>query len=106
MSANDRGTIKWTSLMLPEHVKMLNDIWQEDNRKEKPILDEQQKIEINGMLQLALKDNLTVAVTYYDDYDHHTVKSKLLSFDVLSKKLKFANGMEIILEAIIEADIL
>lgn len=88
--------------MLPEHVKMLNEMWQEDNRKEKPILDEQQKVEINGMLQLGLKDDLTVAVTYYDNYDHHTVEGKLLSCDALGRRLKFVNGMEVMLGAIVK----
>ncbi|GIP64468.1 hypothetical protein J32TS6_30230 [Virgibacillus pantothenticus] len=39
---NDRVTIKWTSIMLPEHVEMLEEVWKEQEYKEKPILDEQQ----------------------------------------------------------------
>jgi len=36
----DRGTKKWTSIMLPEHAKMLEHIWKESEHKDKPILDE------------------------------------------------------------------
>lgn len=36
----DRGTIKWTAMMLPEHVQMLRD-WQSQERSDKrPCLDE------------------------------------------------------------------
>ncbi|WP_419893407.1 YolD-like family protein [Oceanobacillus kimchii] len=42
MSVNDRGTIKWTAMMLPEHAELLNQLKEKKNRKQKPILDEQQ----------------------------------------------------------------
>jgi len=35
----DRGTMKWASLMLPEHVKLLQHIWREDIKVNKPELD-------------------------------------------------------------------
>ncbi|HSP21621.1 MAG TPA: YolD-like family protein [Planococcus sp. (in: firmicutes)] len=36
----DRGTIKWTAMMLPEHIQMLRD-WQSQERSDKrPCLDE------------------------------------------------------------------
>ncbi|SDJ68530.1 YolD-like family protein [Sediminibacillus albus] len=39
---NERGTIKWTSLMLPEHVEMLRSLWAEDEKQSKPIIDDQE----------------------------------------------------------------
>ncbi|GGD12787.1 YolD-like family protein [Pontibacillus salipaludis] len=56
----DRGTIKWTSLMLPEHVEMLKEVWKEDERVEKGMLAEDQAVEIDFKLQRALTDSLTV----------------------------------------------
>lgn len=38
----DRGTMKWASLMLPEHVKLLQHIWREDIKVNKPELDGQE----------------------------------------------------------------
>ena len=35
----DRGTIKWTSLMLPEHVERLKNMWSETEKTAKPLLD-------------------------------------------------------------------
>ena len=107
MDVNDRGTKKWTAMMMPEHIKMINDLWSEDDRKEKPILDEQQKVEIDLKLQLAIKDDLTVEVEYYGDYDYHTEKGKLLIVDSLNRRLRFDDKeTEIQLDDIIDVNIL
>lgn len=73
----DRGTKKWTSIMLPEHAKMLEHIWSESEHKDKPILDEQQKIENDLMLQRAIHDDLIVEIKYFNDHDFHTHKGKV-----------------------------
>ncbi|MFA1820537.1 YolD-like family protein [Virgibacillus oceani] len=79
---NDRGSIKWTSLMMPEHVEMLNQMWAEDDKKEKPILDEQQIEENSIKLQLAIHNSLTLKIKYYKDHNFRTVKGKLKSIIV------------------------
>ncbi|MBR3118957.1 MULTISPECIES: YolD-like family protein [Oceanobacillus] len=76
---HDRGSKKWTALMLPEHIEMLKALQIEYNYKEKPILDEQQVEENAIKLQLAIHDNLTIEVKYYKMHDYHKVKGKLLS---------------------------
>ncbi|GGF15217.1 hypothetical protein GCM10010954_12290 [Halobacillus andaensis] len=38
-NTSDRGKIKWTSLMLPEHVEMVKETYKEQNKVEKPLLD-------------------------------------------------------------------
>lgn len=74
----DRGSIKWTSLMLPEHVEMIRNLWKEDERVEKGIVDEQKAVEIDFLLQRALTDDLTVRVKIHNgfDYDELTLKMK------------------------------
>ncbi len=72
----DRGAIKWTSLMLPEHVQALKQLYDQQNHKPKPILDEQKIEEIEFALQFACKDDLSISVTYYKDYDFKTVQGK------------------------------
>ncbi|GAQ18532.1 YolD-like protein [Oceanobacillus picturae] len=88
MSVNDRGTIKWTSLMMPEHVEILKEIHEQQEWKEKPFISEFQKEEINLALQLALKDDLTIELEYFKNHDYHKVKGKLLSVDVLNQYVK------------------
>src|SRR5690625_7696100 len=64
MQVQDRGTKKWVSLMLPEHVDMLKEVFLE--YKEKPVLDEQQMIEIDQKLKFALETDEVIEMTYYE----------------------------------------
>lgn len=63
----DRGNIKWTSLMLPEHVEKLKEMWREMEKMDKPILDEQALEEMNGQLLQAKKFCLPVLLKIYKD---------------------------------------
>lgn len=87
----DRGTKKWTSLMMPEHVEMLNQAFAEQEYKEMPILDEQQVIENNILLQDALKNDLKISVKYFADHNYHFEEGYLLHVDVLNKKIYMEN---------------
>lgn len=78
----DRGTKKWTSLMMPEHIKMLEDIWEEDKEVKKPILSEDQKEEIQRTLQEALEQSLEVIVCYYHNKRIHNTPYSPFSGDV------------------------
>ncbi|MED1749275.1 hypothetical protein [Bacillus zhangzhouensis] len=40
----DRGAIKWTAMMLPEHVARLKHDLAETKKTDKPIIDEQQNV--------------------------------------------------------------
>ncbi|WP_330948912.1 YolD-like family protein [Virgibacillus sp. MG-45] len=60
--------------MLPEHVQALNKLFEEQDHKQKPILDDQQFIEIDAKLRQAKKNNITVEIEYFADHDYHRVK--------------------------------
>lgn len=79
MKVCDRGTKKWVSLMLPEHVEMLEHVFVE--YKKKPVLDEQQMEEIDQTLKYALKTNVDIEMTYYNDGDYMTVRGRLAQID-------------------------
>ncbi|MCM3741491.1 YolD-like family protein [Oceanobacillus luteolus] len=96
---NDRGTIKWTSMMLPEHANMLKEMWSQKEWKEKPMLDEQLITEMNLKLQFALKDDLTIEIEYFKDHDYHKIKGKLLGVNPLLNYIKIED-MELPLDAI------
>ncbi|MFD2045998.1 YolD-like family protein [Ornithinibacillus salinisoli] len=82
---HDRGSIKWTSMMIPEHVKMLQEIRERQNYKQKPVISDYQKEEINIHLQMAIHNDLTIELEYFKDHDYHKIKGKLLSVDVLNQ---------------------
>lgn len=58
----DRGSIKWTSLMLPEHVDMLRNLWKEDERVERGWMEEQQAASIDFVLKHAMNEKLPVCI--------------------------------------------
>lgn len=65
----DRGNIKWTAMMLPEHVELLQDLNKQQEYKSKPILDEQQ-MEFHGFkLAEAANKEKEVWIKYYRNHD-------------------------------------
>ncbi len=83
----DRGSIKWTSLMLPEHVEMIRSLWKEDERVEKGILDEQKAVEIDFLLQRALNDNLTIRVKVHNGFDYEELLMKMERMNKMERKV-------------------
>ncbi|MGE7764657.1 YolD-like family protein [Peribacillus sp. NPDC096540] len=61
----DRGRIKWVSMMLPEHVKLLREYNEGLDKVEKPVLDEQKYEEFNEIICRAMEENITLKFTYY-----------------------------------------
>src|SRR5690625_6343981 len=61
----DRGNIKWVSLMLPEHVRLLKEYKQDLQAIEKPIVDEQKYEEFNTIISQAIEENIYLEFTYY-----------------------------------------
>lgn len=58
----DRGTIKWTAMMLPEHVQMLRD-WQSHERSDvRPALDDSDLEILFEEIQLAYKRRCLIEI--------------------------------------------
>ncbi|RDI41248.1 YolD-like family protein [Falsibacillus pallidus] len=83
----DRGRIKWTSMMLPEHVKMLRDWAKEDTFKEKIELDEQQLEELNSIAAEAMEERRQVAITHYASRQYELFIGFIHYFDPLQQRL-------------------
>ncbi|SDQ55905.1 YolD-like protein [Virgibacillus subterraneus] len=65
--SKDRGTIKWASLMLPEHVKLLQDMWRDDYRMSRPVLDSQETEMLNAQILEAFEYKSAISVSIYSD---------------------------------------
>ncbi|WP_409301520.1 YolD-like family protein [Peribacillus sp. SCS-155] len=83
----DRGRIKWTSMMLPEHVKMLRDWAHEDTFEEQRILDEQQLEEMNAAIGEAMETGAAVTIIYYENKRHQLLIGKIHYYNELQQKL-------------------
>lgn len=90
----DRGRIKWTSMMLPEHVKLLRD-WANEDRYEKKIeLDEQQLEMMNEVIAEAMEFGKGVAITHYRGRNYKLVIGTIHYWDEISQKLHVVDRFE------------
>ncbi len=63
----DRGRIKWTAMMLPEHVEQLREWQKEDELQTRQQPDEQQIEQWNYQIHEAAERNLQISVHYWND---------------------------------------
>jgi len=90
MDVHDRGTMKWVSLMLPEHVELLEDVFAE--RREKPILDDQKRSEIDQTLKYSVTHQVNVLITYYKNADSITLHGKIKRIDQWKGYIVLSSG--------------
>lgn len=69
----DRGNIKWTAMMLPEHVKMLREWKKEDEYIPKPELDEWTMQELAERLQIAYERKFEVELEVWEEKKKYKV---------------------------------
>lgn len=88
----DRGRIKWNSLMLPEHVKLLKEYNKNLKRIEKPDLDEQKYDEFNEIICRAIEENITLEFTYYQKGEVKKLTGNINNIDGLNRKIEILSS--------------
>ncbi|WP_431798931.1 YolD-like family protein [Halobacillus andaensis] len=91
---SDRGTIKWTSLMMPEHVEMVQEVFKEQTKEEKRELDDQQIQDHAFALEMAVKDNLTVEIKYHNGHNYTYFTVKVVGVNSDTKKVRCIDQRE------------
>ncbi|WP_307341101.1 YolD-like family protein [Metabacillus malikii] len=61
----DRGTKKWTSFMMPEHLRMLKERYMNSEKVEKPILDEYEWEEVSRQIGKSLEAQVPIIFKLY-----------------------------------------
>ncbi|WP_042145542.1 YolD-like family protein [Paucisalibacillus sp. EB02] len=89
---HDRGSIKWTSLMLPEHVELLKKIWNEDKKVVKPHLDEQELEVLNNRILEAYHQKQFIQIEYYQDNQMLEIRGIIKKLDSLHQKILIKNS--------------
>lgn len=87
MDIEDRGNIKWTSLMLVEHRKKLEKLKESEKNKDRPDLDQQIYEVFNYKIREAVEKNIEVKITYYKDNDYQEINTYIKNFDSNQKRL-------------------
>ncbi|MFL6554720.1 MAG: YolD-like family protein [Bacillus sp. (in: firmicutes)] len=90
----DRGRIKWTSMMLPEHVKLLRDWVKEDRYEQKREMDEQQLELMNETMSEAIENDQYVTITHYRNRNYEIVIGKIHYWDELSQRIHVLDRFE------------
>lgn len=98
---NDRGTKKWTSLMLPEHVEILKVLFAEKVYEKKPTLDEQQVMENETILKHAIHDHLMIEIKYFKNHDVQVIQGEVTN--IIDDHL-WIDQLKIYLQDIIEVN--
>lgn len=77
----DRGRIKWTAMMLPEHTERLRDWYNEDELVPEPELTEWDLISLQEELEIAFKKKCETMITTWRKGREFTYHGKIKEID-------------------------
>jgi hypothetical protein len=77
----DRGNIKWTAMMLPEHRVELNQLMESLDDVDPPELDEDRLSYIAGILSRAVMEGAPVRVRYWKNKRNHELDGVVKRID-------------------------
>ena len=106
----DRGAIKWSAMMLPEHRKLLEKLLDEQQYVEKPILAQDKCEEINRVLLAALGKEEWVRIKIYREHAFQLIEGMITRYISEQKKLKIIDKADKViflnLEEIVDSEII
>lgn len=83
----DRGTIKWTAMMLPEHVQSLKNLLVDEHRIEQPELDEQAIEEFELIICKAMEFNTALTIQVFNNGHINTITGTVHYINHLKSQL-------------------
>ena len=83
----DRGNIKWTAMMLPEHVGLLRDWHDQNELTERPELDEWELTLLAEEVERAHKGKNNIKLTHWKDGKLIDDYGKIITIDNNSKTI-------------------
>lgn len=90
----DRGNIKWTAMMLPEHVELLREWKKEDEYKIRPEIDEQRLEEMNEIIHDSMEFHECLLFTYHEHRDLHEITGYVHYVDGTNGELRIMDQQE------------
>jgi len=83
----DRGNIKWTAMMLPEHVQSLREALIDENKIRKPELDEQTIEEFEMTILEAMEFNTPIVLEIFENGYKNSLKGTVHYINHLKSQL-------------------
>lgn len=81
----DRGSIKWTSLFVPEHLERIREWYAEDDYVERPELDQFDWDNIQQTLEVAHQRQCETEVKTWKDGKINPYRGKILEINIQTK---------------------
>lgn len=89
MAIRDRGKKKWQfAFGMPELIKSQRDLWTDERRMIKPIIDEYEKEEFDQCICFAMEYNLSVKITIWSNGFLSTIIGRIHYVDSISSDLR------------------
>jgi len=83
----DRGSMKWTAMMLPEHLGLIKEWKQEQFYDKKRELTEWELEEIEQTIQRAFKMQKPITLTLWNNHNLHDETGLVTGTDIFKKEL-------------------
>lgn len=96
MTLRDRGTKKWTAMMLPEHVRELKKSLIDEKRIKRPILDEQQIEQLEETIIEAIEKDIPLLFSTFHDGFIKTIKGEITFIDHIHKQFRVKETSEML----------
>lgn len=90
--AKDRGMIKWQGMMLTEHVRLIEEWREEDNRVPMPELDEWDLQAIQEELELSMKRKCEVQIQIWIDWKFHYHTGIIEGMDLKNRSITYSDS--------------
>ncbi|WP_316572060.1 YolD-like family protein [Neobacillus sp. YIM B06451] len=88
MTIRDRGKLKWqTAAFLPEHGKMLKEMWKENEQIQKPILDEYALNKIEDQICFAMEFSYLIHIKIWNEGVYWCFKGRVNRLDDINKMI-------------------
>lgn len=83
----DRGNIKWTAMMLPEHRQMLQRLEASQDERECPVLAEDKWEELQFIIRQAIEQKTEITLAFFVDKRIDLLVGTIKKYDPLSGSL-------------------
>ncbi|MFS0560152.1 YolD-like family protein [Terribacillus sp. 179-K 1B1 HS] len=88
MDIHERGTKKWTALMMPEHIGMIQAMVGRMFHEDMPIIAEDKQEDMQVDIECAVKYDKEIRVTYHDGKYIDTVVGRIASVNHQQRRLE------------------
>lgn len=88
----DRGNIKWSSMMLPEHRKALMNLEKAVHDVAEPAHDDDQLAELSEAMSRAIHEKRMVFIEYYKDKRSRSIVGTIANYEATLKAMKVTTG--------------